>query len=164
MCCSHVITFYCSFVLHILFISIVSPEVKTLFVFTDDESWLESEKIRVKSKYPEWKIINLEAPKVAALENKKAFQKSTISAEYEIMRYGGGSQSGAYFLGSLQLAQQCEGFVGMLCLRDLVCGIIIDCVLYVYTVYLMPYIRACSVPTLLYMLLVYATYRSAFIL
>ncbi len=38
-------------------------DIRNLYVFTDDEPWLEAEKKLVKVTHPEWNIFNLEAPK-----------------------------------------------------------------------------------------------------
>ncbi len=58
----------------------VPPEVKTMFVFTDDEQWLDAERLRVKPLHPDWKIANLPAPKADV---------KTIS-EWEKTHYGDG--------------------------------------------------------------------------
>jgi hypothetical protein len=98
--------------------TMVAPEVRHLFVFTDDESWAESERDRVRALYPQWTVSIFEAPKqpVTGLrpEQEKliAYHDHNTHKGYHYMRSAGGSASGAFFLGSLQLTQQCEGFAG----------------------------------------------------
>lgn len=63
--------------------STAPPEVKTIVVSTDDETWLESEKKIAKRQHPEWTVVNLEAPKLPP----HVKDTSEFTEGYEYMRY-----------------------------------------------------------------------------
>jgi hypothetical protein len=88
--------------------TLVPPEVRTLIVATDDEPWLIEQIEEVRKMYPDWKIIFLESPKV------KVAKTSTDDKEeaYYYMRARGGTASGTFWWGSIEVGRQCEGFVG----------------------------------------------------
>jgi hypothetical protein len=97
---------YASVTLHHILESaakIVDPSVRTIVVSTDDEEWLEEEKIKVKETHADWKIVNVAAPKLGS---------SNKNANYDFMRFGAGTSSGVLLYGSIELSRQCEGFVG----------------------------------------------------
>ncbi len=108
---------------------------RNLFVFTDDEQWLNKEREMARVTHPQWRIYNLESPKPPAPPDPKLNGVDGISYPgafhtaffltflcsvlliplavigYQYMRARGGSNSGVYFLASLELAQQCESFI-----------------------------------------------------
>jgi len=82
---------------------IAHPDVKVLVVSTDDEKWLNEQKIIAKEMHPDWRVVNLVAPKNPP---------GTKGDSYSFMRYQAHTASGVLLHGSIQLSRQCEGFVG----------------------------------------------------
>jgi len=85
---------------------LVPPEVRTLILASDDEPWMVSEIEAMRQARPEWKVYFLEAPKPENHDKKSSEEK------YYYMRSSGGTVSGTFWWGSIELARQCEGFVG----------------------------------------------------
>jgi len=85
---------------------LVPPEVRTLILASDDEAWMVSEIEAMRKARPEWKVYFLEAPK-GEIESTKATED-----RYHYMRSKAGTASGTFWWGSIELARQCEGFVG----------------------------------------------------
>jgi hypothetical protein len=83
---------------------LVDPAVRTIVVSTDDEEWLQGEKVIAQKMHPEWKIISLGAPKTEGFSSK--------ADNYQYMRHVAGTASGVLLYGSIELSRQCEGFVG----------------------------------------------------
>jgi len=87
---------------------LVPPEVRTLILASDDEAWMVSEIEAMRKARPEWKVYFLEAPK----PEKPSKGAKASQDKYYYMRSSGGTASGTFWWGSIELARQCEGFVG----------------------------------------------------
>ena len=85
---------------------LVPSEVRTLILASDDEAWMVSEIEAMRQARPEWNVYFLEAPKPENHDKKSSEEK------YNYMRSKGGTASGTFWWGSIELARQCEGFVG----------------------------------------------------
>jgi hypothetical protein len=85
---------------------LVPPEVRTLILASDDEAWMLSEIEAMRQARPEWKVYFLEAPKPENHDKKSSEEK------YYYMRSKGGTASGTFWWECIELARQCEGFVG----------------------------------------------------
>jgi len=86
---------------------LVPPAVRTLVLASDDETWMVEEISRMRTERPDWRVFFLEAPKLEG-----GHQKQSGDAAYHYMRSTGGTASGTFWWASIELARQCEGFVG----------------------------------------------------
>lgn len=86
---------------------LVGPEVKTLFVFSDDIDWIRKESELLKDTHPDYNVYFLDDPHL---------RKRHLLQDSEKLRYGlegvSATESGVYLFASLKLASQCEAFVG----------------------------------------------------
>lgn len=78
---------------------VADPEVRNLFVMTDDEYWFDQQSAIVRSTHPEWKIFNLPFPG----EHNPASRGHMTHREGRI--------GGILLLAQTYLASQCEGFI-----------------------------------------------------
>jgi len=90
---------------------LVGPLVKNLLVFSDDPHWLQLQIAAMKKISPSWNIYTLPAPKPKEEEPKHTHEPS---AGYHYMRSEGGTESGTFLFASIELASQCDAFIGHL--------------------------------------------------
>jgi hypothetical protein len=86
---------------------LVGNHVKNIVVASDDPDWLKIQIAIMKKKAPEWNFYTLPAPKSAQVE-----AGSEPLPGYNYMRARGGTESGTFLFASIELASQCEGFMG----------------------------------------------------
>jgi len=75
---------------------------------SDDEVWMVEEIRLMRIERPDWRVFFLESPKLEGREK----QSVSGDAAYHYMRSTGGTASGTFWWGSIELARQCEGFIG----------------------------------------------------
>jgi hypothetical protein len=83
-------------------VALVDPAVRTLFVTTDDMTWLNEQQEQLKSTRPEWKVV--------ALTTTLSGGSSALIPDSE--RQGAGAARGEMLQVYIELARQCEAFVG----------------------------------------------------
>merc|ERR1719329_28837 len=80
---------------------LVGPEVKTLFVFSDDIDWIRKESELLKVTHPDYNVYFLDDPHL---------RKRHLLQDSEKLRYGlegvSATESGVYLFASLKLASQ----------------------------------------------------------
>ena len=94
---------------------LVDASVRSLVVTTDDEAWLDAQRIELRKTHPEWRVYNLQAPTHTHRSHHKDQLQVPLKKNdegYQFMRYGAGTQSGVLLHGSIELSRQCEAFVG----------------------------------------------------
>eukprot|EP01034_Spumella_vulgaris_P030778 gene30778-38042_t len=91
---------------------LVSPEVRNMFVFTDDEAWLNVERRNLQHTHPQWRVFSLAPPQRSSVQNTTHWDDWDTYSGYHHMRARGGTSSGVFFHASLDLTQQCEAFIG----------------------------------------------------
>eukprot|EP00597_Dinobryon_sp_UTEXLB2267_P001346 CAMPEP_0170060958 /NCGR_PEP_ID=MMETSP0019_2-20121128/2709_1 /TAXON_ID=98059 /ORGANISM="Dinobryon sp., Strain UTEXLB2267" /LENGTH=473 /DNA_ID=CAMNT_0010266675 /DNA_START=382 /DNA_END=1801 /DNA_ORIENTATION=+ len=101
---------------------LVGPGKRNVFVASDDGEWVERQIALVKAADPRWNIYTLSQPKQPAKGSGK--KDGTIKdndpylgndepyAGYFYMRSHAGTASGTYLFASMELATQCEAFIG----------------------------------------------------
>ena len=70
--------------------TLVEPSVRNLFVTTDDEAWLDAERVKLTKTHPEWHVYSLKTPNHTHIDHKK--EHAPNENDYEYMRYGAGTQ------------------------------------------------------------------------
>lgn len=96
-----------------------------IYVASDDSDWVEREIARVGRESPpatpRWKIVTLRAPKLprhSSNNSKEAADTDPFLGDQEpypgyfYMRSQAGTESGTYLFASMELATQCEAFIG----------------------------------------------------
>ena len=86
---------------------LVGPDVKNIIVASDDPDWVERQIIKMKLLAPEWNIYTLSPPRL-----REVVPRDEPIPGYHYMRAEGGTESGTFLFASLELATQCEGFIG----------------------------------------------------
>jgi hypothetical protein len=90
---------------------LVGPLVKNLVVFSDDPYWLQLQIATMKTLSPSWNIYTLPAPRP---EEDLPQQAGEPTKGYHYMRSEGGTESGSFLFASIELASQCNAFIGHL--------------------------------------------------
>jgi len=97
-------------------VKLVDDSVRSLVVTTDDEAWLDAQRLELHKTHPEWHIYSLKTPNHTHVPLSKVPEPevalSKNDPDYMFMRYGAGTQSGVLLHGSVELSRQCEAFVG----------------------------------------------------
>ena len=86
---------------------LVEPVVRTLIVTTDDEEWLDAQRIELRKTRPDWTVLNLKAPR-----HHHQQKQGPADEDYDYMRFKAGTASGVLLHGSIEASRQCEAFVG----------------------------------------------------
>ena len=97
---------------------VVGDDVKNVFVASDDVSWVEQQIQEVRAMDPSWNIFFLPAPNNNNNNSNSSNNSNsldtfkTLKAKYFYMRSHGGTESGTNLMASMEIATQCEGFIG----------------------------------------------------
>jgi hypothetical protein len=95
---------------------LVGPDVKNIYVASDDSDWVEHQIELMKIELPSVRFFTLQKPKPESPKNVKVTDPYLGSNEpypgYFYMRSHGGTDSGVHLFASMEICRQCEGFVG----------------------------------------------------
>lgn len=98
---------------------LVGNDVKNIVAFSDDVPWLRQEIALLKRLDPTWNVLILEGPQILKKEKYENSSTEQINDTKRVLvREIEGSKTstehGSYLFASLELAAQCEGFIGHL--------------------------------------------------
>eukprot|EP01036_Dinobryon_divergens_P033568 gene33568-43382_t len=91
---------------------LVGPDVRNVFVASDDYVWVTQQIQIMKKLSPEWNFFIMPPPMIDPAEKPTAFEDEEKRLYHLMRSRGPGLSSGAYLFASLEVARRCDGFIG----------------------------------------------------